>query len=68
MIRQTLALAPMVAVILALPVFEISSEDAWQLVLVECTSSTMKCNTWASRKAAAILSGYGKTIQTDYHG
>jgi hypothetical protein len=31
----------MVAVILALPVFEISSEDAWQLVLVECTHLTL---------------------------
>jgi len=25
-------------------------------------SSIMKCNTWGSRKAAAILSGYGKTL------
>jgi hypothetical protein len=31
----------MVAVLLALPVFEISSEDAWQLVLVECTHLTL---------------------------
>ncbi len=28
----------------------------------------MKCNTWGSRKAAVILNGYGKTLQTDYHG
>ena len=28
----------------------------------------MKCNTWESRKENAILSGYGKTIQTFNHG
>ena len=30
--------------------------------------SIMKCNTWESRKENAILSGYGKTIQTFNHG
>jgi len=37
-------------------------------ILKENASSTMKCNTWGSRKGAAILSAYGKTLQTDYHG
>ena len=30
-------------------------------------SSIMKCNTWESRKGDAILSVYGKTIQTSYY-
>jgi|OpeIllAssembly_1097287.scaffolds.fasta_scaffold102634_2 hypothetical protein len=39
--RQTLSLAPMVAVLSALLVFEISSEDAWQLVLLEWIHLTL---------------------------
>jgi len=31
-------------------------------------SSTMKCNTWESRKGDAILSVYAKELQTYYHG
>ena len=31
-------------------------------------SSTIKCNTWESRKGDAILSVYAKELQTSYHG
>jgi hypothetical protein len=31
-------------------------------------SSTMKCNTWGSRKEVAILSVYGKTLQAHDDG
>jgi hypothetical protein len=34
----------------------------------DCASSTMKCNTWESRKGDAILSVYAKELQTYYHG
>jgi len=33
----------------------------------DIASSIMKCNTWESRKGDAILSVYGKTIQTSYY-
>ena len=35
---------------------------------IKDASSTMKCNTWESRKGDAILSVYAKELQTYYHG
>ncbi len=47
---------------------EIRMGNVLPLPMEQGASSIMKCNTWGSRKATAILSGYGKTLQTDYHG